>query len=120
MPTTRPEASKQMTVSDVMVTCRLYIAGQAANSRYAVRNLKAFCEMHLPARHHIEIVDVSLDPERAMADRVFLTPTLAIVDPAPVRFIIGDLSDSKVLLQALGSEVSGVPNAGNANDRIER
>ena len=91
-----------MTVSEVKVSCRIYVAGQASNSRYAVQNLTAFCQQYLPASHEIEIVDVSLDPERAMADRIFLTPTLAIVHPAPLRLIVGDLSDSKVLLQALG------------------
>ena len=45
----------------------------------------------------MEIVDLMSQPERALADMILLTPTLAIVEPPPLRSIIGDLSDTSVL-----------------------
>ena len=55
---------------------RLYIAGDAPNSLQAMANLTQLCETHLPDRHEIEIVDVLLDPKRALTESIFMTPTL--------------------------------------------
>jgi len=50
----------------------------------------------------VEIVDVFKNPERALAEKVLLTPTLVIVTP-PRQVIVGDLSDVEVLRGAPGS-----------------
>ena len=81
---------------------RLYVAGEAENSARALANLKAICNVALPDRHTIEIVDVFRDPERALADRVFMTPTLVKLEPTPVRTIVGTLSDTDTVINALG------------------
>lgn len=81
---------------------RLYVAGDAMNSLQAVANLRALCEVHLPNRYTIEIVDVFREPARALADAVFMTPTLIKLSPLPGRRIVGSLSQSQVVLQALG------------------
>jgi circadian clock protein KaiB len=80
---------------------RLYVAGDAANSMQAFTNLKALCREHLPARHEIEVVDVLREPKLAMAEGVLLTPMLVRVSPDPIRKIIGNLSESKPLMQML-------------------
>lgn len=80
---------------------RLYVAGDAPNSVQAVANLSAFCHAHLPERAEIEIVDVFREPKRALAEAVFMTPTLVIRAPPPVRRIVGTLSQSQVLMLAL-------------------
>lgn len=87
------------------VSCKLYVAGQAPNSRRALANLKAFCGTYLAERHSIAIVDVLVDAEQALADRILLTPTLVILSPPPVRSIVGDLSETEILLQILGPEI---------------
>lgn len=87
-----------------MFRFRLYVAGDALNSARAVINLNAICREHLPGRHEIEIVDVFRHPERALADGVFLTPTLVRLSPAPARKIVGSLSQTPAVLQALGLE----------------
>jgi circadian clock protein KaiB len=81
---------------------RLFVAGDAANSVQAIANLTALCEEHLPSRHHIEIVDVLREPKRALADGILLTPTLVKLSPAPVRRIVGSLSQLRPVLIALG------------------
>jgi circadian clock protein KaiB len=83
-------------------TFRLYIAGDAPNSRRAVANLTAFCNRYLPNRHHIEIVDVFEHPKRALEEGILLTPLLVIASASPAKRIVGDLTDSSVLLGALG------------------
>jgi circadian clock protein KaiB len=80
---------------------RLYVAGDGPNSNQAIANLNALCREHLPERHEIEIVDVFREPQRALADGVVLTPMLVKILPAPIRKIIGCLSQPKPLLRAL-------------------
>jgi len=83
---------------------RLYVAGQAMNSALAAVNLNALCRSHLAGRHTIEIVDVFREPGRALADGIFMTPTLVKLAPGPVRRIVGNLSQTPTLLLALGLE----------------
>jgi circadian clock protein KaiB len=81
---------------------RLYVAGDAQNSAQAIANLDALCREHLPDRHTIEIVDVFRQPERALAESIFMTPTLVKLAPHPVRTIVGTLSQTQPVLHALG------------------
>ena len=81
---------------------RLYVAGDAPNSAQAIDNLTAFCRAHLPERYEIEIVDVFREPQRASAEGIFMTPTLVVLAPLPVRQIVGTLSDAHTVLLALG------------------
>lgn len=81
---------------------RLYIAGDAQNSVEALGNLHDICKRLLPDRHDIEVVDVFQHPKRALADGIFMTPALVRLGPMPVRRIIGTLSETHTVLQALG------------------
>jgi circadian clock protein KaiB len=86
---------------------RLYVAGDGLNSTQAIANLTAFCGSLLRDRHGIEIVDVFREPKRALADGIFMTPTLVKVLPSPARRIVGTLSQIQPLLDALGLEAAG-------------
>ena len=88
----------------VMFKFRLYVAGDASNSAQALASLRALCRAHLPQRHEIEIVDVFEDPQRALTDGIFMTPTLVKLAPSPVRRIVGTLSQTQTVLRALGLE----------------
>lgn len=81
---------------------QLYVAGDAPNSAQAIANLAAFCRAHLPDRYEIEIVDVFREPKRALAEGIFMTPTLVVLTPPPVRRIVGTLSHTQTVLLALG------------------
>jgi circadian clock protein KaiB len=81
---------------------RLYIAGDTQNSAQARANLAAICRNHLSGLHEIEIVDVLKEPQRALADGIFMTPTLVTLGPAPARKIVGTLNQPETVLQALG------------------
>ena len=88
-------------IGGVAFSFRLYIAGEAVNSAQALANLQALCRGHLAGRHCIEVVDVFCEPERALADGIFMTPTLLRLAPLPLRKIVGTLSDTATLMQAL-------------------
>jgi len=83
----------------------LYTADNAENSQQAVANLTALCRKYLPGRHQIEIVDVFKDPKRALADHIFMTPITIRLAPAPVRRIVGTLSDTEKVVAALGLDL---------------
>jgi circadian clock protein KaiB len=84
----------------------LYVAGDQPNSAQALANITAFCRMHLADRHELEVVNVFREPKRALADGVFMTPTLVKVSPAPSRTVVGTLSDPVPLLRAFGLSAS--------------
>jgi len=83
---------------------RLFVAGDTLNSAQALANLAALCRAHLPDRHAIEVVDVFREPKRALRDGIFMTPTLVKLAPSPARTIVGTLSRTQPVLQALGLE----------------
>ena len=80
---------------------KLYVAGASPKSLKAFANLRALCEEHLAGRYDIEIVDLVKLPERARGDDIVAIPTLVRSLPAPMRKIIGDLSDTQRVLLSL-------------------
>lgn len=87
----------------------LYIAGHTANSRVAIANLQKLCETYISGHYTTEVVDVSKDPKRAVADQVIALPTLVRRLPPPLKRIIGTLANTEKVL--LGLEIHGGPPA---------
>ena len=85
-----------------VVVMRLYIASGAPNSVRAIANLAAICKEHLEDNFELEIVNVLEHPQRALADGILVTPSLAKVSPSPAASIVGNLSDKSSVLHALG------------------
>jgi circadian clock protein KaiB len=80
----------------------LFIAGASPNSVAAVAALRALIAEFAGLRIDMEIVDVLVDPQRALRARVLVTPMLLKVEPPPERRILGNLSDRRTLLNVLG------------------
>jgi circadian clock protein KaiB len=80
---------------------RLYIAGQTPRSLAAIRNLRTICEEHLDGKYRIEVVDLLKSPQLAMGDQILALPTLVRRLPAPLKRIIGDLSNIEQVLVGL-------------------
>jgi circadian clock protein KaiB len=80
---------------------RLYVAGQTAKSLTAFANLKKVCEEHLAGKYRIEVVDLLVNPQLARGDQILAIPTLVRKLPAPIRKIIGDLSNTERVLVGL-------------------
>lgn len=79
----------------------LYVAGQSPRSLRAFANLTNLCEQYLPGRYEIEVIDLMEDPARALTDDIVALPTLVRRLPAPLRKVIGDLSDVDRVLVGL-------------------
>jgi circadian clock protein KaiB len=77
---------------------RLYVAGQTPKSLTAFANLKRLCEERLKDRYTIEVVDLLEQPQLAKDDQILAIPTVVRKLPAPMRKIIGDLSNTEHVL----------------------
>ena len=86
---------------------RLYVAGQTPKSVRAFDNLKAMCEEHLKGRYEIEVIDLRKNPQLARGDQIVAIPTLVRKLPLPLRTIIGDLSNSILLLVGMDLQKLG-------------
>jgi circadian clock protein KaiB len=80
---------------------KLYVAGGEQNSVIARENLKLICDEYLKDRCQIEEIDVMTDFASALADRVFVTPTLILVKPEPRATVVGNLSDKQRVISIL-------------------
>lgn len=77
---------------------KLYIAGQTPKSLAAISNLKRICEEHLKGEYEIKVIDLIKNPKLAQGDQILAIPTLVRKVPAPVKRILGDLSDTEKVL----------------------
>lgn len=82
---------------------RLYVAGQTPRSLTAFSNLKKLCEQHLAGRYEIEVIDLTRHPQLAQGDQIVAIPTLVRKLPAPIKRIVGDLSNLERVL--VGMEI---------------
>lgn len=73
---------------------RLYVAGQTPKSLAAFANLKRMCEEHLTDKYEIEVIDLTQQPHLAMSDQIVALPTLVRRLPAPIKRVVGDLSNT--------------------------
>lgn len=80
---------------------RLYVAGQTTKSLAAMANLKRVCDEHLAGRYEIEVIDLIKNPKLAAGDQILAIPTLVRRLPAPLKRIIGDLSNTEKVLVGL-------------------
>ena len=83
---------------------RLFVAGDAPNSRSAIQNLRATLAAYPSLDAEVEIIDVLEHPEVGVRENVVVTPTMIKVVPLPARRIIGSLKDTRALLGVLGLE----------------
>jgi circadian clock protein KaiB len=64
-------------------------------------NLTKLCETHLKGHYEIEVVDLVEHPSLAKSDDILAVPTLVRRLPAPLRKVIGDLSDADSVMLGL-------------------
>jgi len=83
--------------SDVYIL-RLYVSGVSPKSIRAIRNVKKLCQEYLAGRYQLEIIDVFEKPSLAAGEQIIAVPTLIKKLPAPLRRLIGDMSNIKAFL----------------------
>ena len=88
---------------------RLYVAGQTPKSVTAFANLKKICADYLEDKYRIELIDLLENPQLARGDQIVAIPTLVRNLPAPMRKIIGDLSNTERVLVGLDLRPAPAP-----------
>lgn len=96
-----PGKPKAIAVAPVEWDLRLYVAGPTPKSVAALRNLEQLCDEHLAGRYRIEVIDLMKNPQLARGNQILAVPTLVRKLPAPIRKIIGNLSDTERVLIGL-------------------
>ncbi len=86
-------------------TLKLYVTGLTRRSSTAISNLRSICKNDLNDEVELDIIDVLERPQLAEDEKILATPTLIKVLPAPVRRILGDLSDRDRVL--IGLDIRG-------------
>ncbi|MEO8277279.1 MAG: circadian clock KaiB family protein [Thermoanaerobaculia bacterium] len=89
-----------------ILSLRLFVAGDSADSAIAIANLHALLPEKSVSKSglkvSIEIIDVQREPARAARDNVMVTPTLLKVSPEPPCRILGNLRNRTSLILLLG------------------
>ena len=80
---------------------RLYVTGMTPRSTQALAAIRSLCDEHLAGRYDLEVIDIYQHPQRAVDDQVIAAPTLVKTLPAPLRRLIGDLSDTHRVMVGL-------------------
>ena len=80
---------------------RLYVAGQTPKSVTALANLKRICDEHMHGEYAVEVIDLMENPQLARRDQIVAIPTLVRELPSPLKWIIGDLSNTERVLVGL-------------------
>jgi circadian clock protein KaiB len=102
----RPQSGRSAGKSGSWDLC-LYVAGQTPKSVEALSNLKDLCEQHLAGQYRIRVIDLIEKPHLARTDEIVAIPTLVRKLPAPIRKIIGNLSNTERVLVGLNIEGDG-------------
>ena len=80
---------------------RLYVTDATPKSARAIVNARRILEEHLHGKYSLEIFNISEHVAQATEDQIICVPTLLRLAPAPVRRIIGDMSDDARVLKGL-------------------
>ncbi|HET7570386.1 MAG TPA: circadian clock KaiB family protein [Gammaproteobacteria bacterium] len=102
-PPTRPR-------HDAPYSLKLYVSGATKRSTRAIENLRDVCEHHLAGLYDLEVIDIYQNPEAARKAQIVAVPTLVRTSPAPLRRVVGDLSDRSKLLSSLNLRLQPAPN----------
>lgn len=73
----------------------------SVKSMHAIENFNAIREKYLKDSHNFRIIDIREEKQQAVRYGIFAIPTLMRMSPLPVRTLIGDLSDTKKVLNYL-------------------
>jgi circadian clock protein KaiB len=81
---------------------KLYVSGMSARSMEAIKNIRQLCDKYLSNAYELEIIDIYKNPELAVQQQVVFSPSLIKSYPLPKKILVGTLSDSEKVMNALG------------------
>jgi circadian clock protein KaiB len=81
---------------------RLYVSGATPRSIEAITKIRDICEEFLPGQYDLEIIDIYQQPQLAAREQIIAAPTLVREAPGRLRKLIGNFSNTRLILQRLG------------------
>jgi circadian clock protein KaiB len=90
-------------LEETQYVLKLFISGASPNSLKAIMNVRSICERFMKANEYsLEIIDIHQDRALAEKEQIIALPMLIKKSPLPERKLIGDMSDTKKVLEGLG------------------
>ena len=86
---------------DSQYVLRLFVTGSTPRSARSIYNIRNFCDDRLHGRYRLEVIDIYQQPELARQEQIVAAPTLIKELPAPLRRLVGDLSDTERVVAGL-------------------
>jgi circadian clock protein KaiB len=71
------------------------VSGASPRSAAALETVRRICDEELAGRVDLRVVDVAKDPALVLEDQIMAIPTLVKHLPAPLRRLVGNLSDDE-------------------------
>ena len=98
----KPKLKAKSTLDDKETfMLQLFVAGISPNSVRAIENINAICSKYLKGRHELEVIDIYQQPALALKEEIITIPVLIKKFPLPEERLIGDLSNTKIVLKEL-------------------
>jgi circadian clock protein KaiB len=94
------ENSKQQVTTETY-NLLLFVTGMSVGSVKAIANIKDICDKYLEGRYNLEIIDIHKYPHTMFENDIIASPTLIKKSPAPVKKLLGDLSNRTKVLHTL-------------------
>ena len=88
---------------------KLYITGMTRRSQEALRNIKKIMHDNFGDNYELEVIDIYQQPTLAKDDQIIAVPTLIKKLPAPLRRLIGDLSQEDRIILGLDLKSKSPP-----------
>lgn len=86
---------------EIFYELTLFVSGASPLAARAIANATRLCELHCNGHYHLSVIDVHEEPESLLTHNLLATPTLVKTLPAPVRRVVGDLSQTDKVLTLL-------------------
>ncbi|MEO6546376.1 MAG: circadian clock KaiB family protein [Ferruginibacter sp.] len=80
---------------------QLFVTGVLPNSIRAIINIKLICEKYLKGRYELQVIDIYQQPSLALKEEIIAVPILIKKFPLPEERMIGDMSDTDMVLEGL-------------------
>ena len=94
------EINNEIDMPEYVLT--LFVSGASRNSLRAINNLKKTLEHYAKGRYRLRVIDVYQEGALAEQEQIIALPLLIKKLPLPERRFIGDMSDTKRVLDGLG------------------
>ena len=98
-----PMAPDELSLDHLLL--RLFVAGQSPHSLRAVSNVQRICAEELGGHYQLEVIDLYQQPHLAQGEQIIALPALIKKLPAPMRMVIGDMSNTGRVLEGLNLAV---------------